>query len=79
MVSGVVQGVGFRWWVGRRCGQLGLDGRGENRSDGTVLVTASGGPDALQQLLTDLRAGGSGRPGAVEAVAATWDDPPALP
>ena len=76
VVSGAVQGVGFRWWVSRRCEQLGLDGAGENRSDGTVLVTASGGPDALSRLLADLREGGAGRPGSVEEVRATWGEPP---
>ena len=74
VVSGEVQGVGFRWWVSRRCEQLGLAGSGENRSDGTVLVTASGGPDPLSQLLADLRAGSAGRPGTVDSVQATWDD-----
>lgn len=75
-MSGVVQGVGFRWWVARRCEELGLAGRGENRSDGTVLVTAAGGPDALSQLLADLRGGGAGRPGSVEEVRAAWGEPP---
>jgi len=75
-VSGAVQGVGFRWWVARRCEELGLAGRGENRSDGTVLVTAAGGPDALGQLLADLRGGGAGRPGSVEGVRAAWGETP---
>lgn len=74
VVSGAVQGVGFRWWVSRRCEELGVTGAGENRSDGTVLVTATGVPDALSRLLTDLREGTAGRPGSVEAVRATWDD-----
>ncbi|WP_218974403.1 acylphosphatase [Streptomyces sp. NP160] len=68
VVSGVVQGVGFRWWTARRCEQLGLDGGGVNQADGTVLVRARGGSDALEQLLGDLREGTAGRPGTVDEV-----------
>lgn len=68
VVSGVVQGVGFRWWTARRCEQLGLDGGGVNQSDGTVLVRATGDAGALEQLLRDLRDGTSGRPGSVDDV-----------
>lgn len=68
LVSGRVQGVGFRWWVGRRCDQLGLDGLGENLADGRVRVTASGAEPALEQLVADLRAGTAGRPGEVDGV-----------
>ncbi|WP_222710755.1 acylphosphatase [Quadrisphaera setariae] len=68
VVSGVVQGVGFRWWTARRCEQLGLSGGGENQVDGTVLVRASGDAAACEQLLADLRDGTAGRPGVVEDV-----------
>lgn len=68
VVSGVVQGVGFRWWTARRCDQLGLEGGGENQADGTVLVRAAGGAAALEQLLRDLREGTAGRPGSVDDV-----------
>ncbi|PWJ56382.1 acylphosphatase [Quadrisphaera granulorum] len=67
-VTGHVQGVGFRWWVARRCEQLGLQGRGVNQADGSVQVTADGDPAALEELLADLRGGGAGRPGVVDAV-----------
>lgn len=68
VVSGVVQGVGFRWWTARRCEELGLDGGGTNQADGTVLVRATGGAGALDQLLRDLREGTAGRPGTVDVV-----------
>ncbi|MGQ7295479.1 acylphosphatase [Quadrisphaera sp. KR29] len=68
VVSGVVQGVGFRWWTARRCEQLGLRGGGVDEADGTVLVRATGAADALQQLLADLRDGTAGRPGTVDDI-----------
>ena len=68
VVSGVVQGVGFRWWTARRCEQPGLDGGGVNQADGTVLVRATGDARAVEQLLRDLREGTAGRPGRVDDV-----------
>ena len=42
LVQGVVQGVGFRWFVARHAERLGLSGWVRNRADGTVEVLASG-------------------------------------
>lgn len=42
LVAGVVQGVGFRWFVVRRARQLGLTGYVRNLPDGRVEVVASG-------------------------------------
>jgi len=42
VVHGRVQGVGFRWSVGRELSRLGLRGSAENLADGTVVVTATG-------------------------------------
>ena len=57
IVRGSVQGVGFRWFVQRAAGRLALRGWVANRSDRSVEVVAEGSPDALDQLLTALRAG----------------------
>lgn len=41
-VSGVVQGVGFRYFVKKNANKLGLSGYAKNNDDGTVLVVAEG-------------------------------------
>jgi len=59
-VRGRVQGVGFRWFVVREAERLGLRGFTRNLPDGRVEVVASGEPDALQRLVTELQRGPSG-------------------
>jgi acylphosphatase len=61
VVRGVVQGVGFRWFVHRRATELGLDGWVRNRPDGSVELLAEGPGDALEALLA---AAGEGPDGA---------------
>jgi acylphosphatase len=56
-VSGRVQGVGFRWFVLRKAGELGLSGWAENLPDGRVRVVARGNPGAIEQLDAALRRG----------------------
>ncbi|MGC5167188.1 acylphosphatase [Luteimicrobium sp. DT211] len=69
VVHGRVQGVGFRWSTDRELARLDLRGSAENRSDGTVVVTASGPAAALDVLVAWLRGvGPSGPPGSVERV-----------
>lgn len=65
-VDGHVQGVGFRWWVHRHAGSLGLSGHAANQWDGSVEVDCQGlraDVDALIDLLTGPRV--PGRPGHV--------------
>jgi acylphosphatase len=58
LVSGQVQGVGFRWFVARHARALGLGGYARNLPDGRVEVVAGGGRDeALARLEELLRAG----------------------
>ena len=58
LVSGVVQGVGFRWFVARHARALGLGGYARNLPDGRVEVVTAGGEDqALERLAELLRAG----------------------
>jgi acylphosphatase len=47
LVSGMVQGVGFRYFVVRHARDLDLVGWVRNRSDGTVEVVADGQGPAL--------------------------------
>jgi acylphosphatase len=50
IVSGRVQGVGFRWFVARHARRLGLAGYARNRADGSVEVMVSGPDEALVAL-----------------------------
>lgn len=57
LVSGMVQGVGFRWFVARHARSLGLAGFARNLPDGRVEVVVSGPDEALPALERLLRAG----------------------
>lgn len=58
LVSGMVQGVGFRWFVARHARALGLGGYARNLADGRVEVVACGGaPEAIARLEELLREG----------------------
>ncbi len=56
-VEGLVQGVGFRWFVMRHGRALGLVGSVANLPDGTVRVIAVGGRGDLESLIGLLREG----------------------
>lgn len=51
LVSGQVQGVGYRNFARTKAVQLGLCGYVENLGDGRVEVVAEGPEEALKQLL----------------------------
>ena len=58
VVAGMVQGVGFRWYVARHARGLGLAGYARNLADGRVEVVATGRDVAtLARLEELLRAG----------------------
>lgn len=59
-ISGVVQGVGFRWFIKRHADRLGLGGWVANQPDGSVGVVAEGEPAALVELVALLREGPPG-------------------
>ena len=44
LVSGEVQGVGFRWFVARHSRRLGLHGHARNLNDGRVEVLENSTP-----------------------------------
>ena len=60
LVKGRVQGVGFRWFVHREAGMLGLRGWVRNTEDGHVEVLAAGEPEDLAMLRTALDRGSRG-------------------
>ncbi len=57
IVSGRVQGIGFRFSVARYAMQLGVKGWVRNRSDGSVEVEAQGEAESLDRLQEYLRSG----------------------
>ncbi len=72
-VTGIVQGVNFRWFVQRRAAELGLAGYVRNNPDGSVSFVAEGPREALEGLLDAAR---MGPPEAVvENVQAQWSAP----
>jgi acylphosphatase len=56
-VSGLVQGVGYRYFARRAAQQLGIAGYVKNLSDGRVEVYAIGAQAQLRALREDLRQG----------------------
>ncbi|MGA8222642.1 MAG: acylphosphatase [Candidatus Acidiferrales bacterium] len=56
-ISGLVQGVGYRYFAQRAARRLGLVGYVRNLSDGRVEVYASGDPGALNQFRLELERG----------------------
>ncbi len=73
-VSGVVQGVGFRYFVQRQAAALGLSGYAKNLPNGDVEVVATGEKALLNQLLNDLRTGPS--LSSVDSVEVKWTEKP---
>ena len=57
LISGSVQGVGFRWFVARHARALGLAGFARNLPDGSVEVVVNGAEEALSALERLLRSG----------------------
>ena len=50
-IVGRVQGVGFRWWVGRQADELGLTGWVMNAHDErAVELVAEGAPESIGEL-----------------------------
>jgi acylphosphatase len=76
-VRGAVQGVGFRWWVRSRAGELGLSGHAANLDDGRVEVVVEGPREACERLLDLLR--GPATPGRVTGVTERWSAPQGVP
>lgn len=70
-VRGRVQGVGYRVFVLREVGYLGLAGHVANMSDGSVHVVAEGPRAALDALLERLEEGPPA--GFVDRVIARWE------
>lgn len=57
IISGQVQGVGYRSWLMREVRPFGVTGWVRNRPDGAVEALVEGPPEALAQLLILCRRG----------------------
>jgi acylphosphatase len=66
VVSGHVQGVGYRWFVRSLAEAAGLAGSVRNLPDGRVEVVAEGSDEAVERLLGELD--GPRAPGTVARV-----------
>ena len=51
VVTGTVQGVGYRWACAREAERLGVAGWVRNRDDGSVELIAEGAPDPVERLV----------------------------
>ena len=70
LITGMVQGVGFRFFVLRSAEELGLAGWVRNRWDGTVEMVAEGSQPSLEKLLRFLQRGPY--PGTTSQVQYDW-------
>lgn len=77
VVTGRVQGVGFRWWAQNTARALGLAGKVRNLPEGGVEIIAQGEPDAVRRLLRFAieQPTTTGRPGWVDDYELAWPDP----
>lgn len=72
-IEGLVQGVGFRWYVREQARELDVSGWVRNRPDGSVEIAVSGPPSAIEALVSRVQ---EGPPGArVERVRRIPVDP----
>ena len=56
-VRGLVQGVGFRWFVEREANKLNLNGYVRNLFNGEVEIEAEGQRGLIEELIKKLRVG----------------------
>lgn len=57
LVSGVVQGVGFRYFVYARASRLGLCGEVTNLYNGNVQIEVEGDRSLIEEFLKEVRIG----------------------
>ena len=73
IVHGIVQGVGFRFFVRDQSRQYDITGWVRNRADGTVEIFAEGEEDNLKKFLVRVREGPSF--GHVSRLEKEWLEP----
>ena len=73
IARGLVQGVGFRYYVHRTASQIGLTGRAENLANGDVRIIAEGERGLLEDLIRLVRIGP--RSSHVAGLTVEWGKP----
>ncbi|MGC8812816.1 acylphosphatase [Dictyoglomus sp.] len=71
-ISGIVQGVGFRYFAYKWAKRLGISGYVRNLRDGRVEVEAEGEEDVLREFIKKLEEGPLGA--VVERVEVIWGE-----
>jgi acylphosphatase len=77
LISGRVQGVGFREWLAREATRLGLDGWVRNAGYDAVEALLAGDTEAVEECLRACRRGPP--MAAVESIIDTHAEPPGEP
>ena len=72
-VKGIVQGVGYRWFVDRTVRKYELKGFVENLADGSVYIEVEGRKNWIEDLIKDLHTGP--KLAHVETVIVEWNKP----
>jgi len=72
-ISGVVQGVGFRFFAERAARRHGVSGFARNLPDGRVETVAEGPRDAVEGFIAELKRGPAGA--LIQAVNIQWEAP----
>ena len=57
IISGYVQGVGFRWYAKRTAKKFGITGRVRNLRSGEVEILAEGEEKEINKFLNEIRSG----------------------
>ena len=73
VVSGLVQGVGFRYFVMREAKKLGLNGFVKNLYSGEVLTIVEGEKAIVEELINKLKVGPIHA--SVKSYKADWQEP----
>jgi len=73
IVEGLVQGVGFRWFVARKAEALGLKGFVKNLYDGNVELEAEGERSLVEELIGQVKVGP--RSAQVNNLRIEWREP----
>ena len=77
VITGRVQGVGFRHWITKRAQSMCVSGWVRNRADGTIEVLVDGPADAVEELLRGCRLGPRGA--EVRSIEETMGEPAEAP
>ncbi|MFN0158245.1 MAG: acylphosphatase [Bacteroidota bacterium] len=73
VVEGVVQGVGFRWFVARHAESLELKGYTKNLPNGNVQIEAQGDRSPVEELIKQVKIGP--RSAHVANLTLEWKEP----